>query len=102
MLPREHRFSFKEKLPRKTLRSKSFSIRYDQSGKGLKVAVVISKKVDKRSTVRNLIKRKVLEEVQKNVGKTSPLNLIFYVKKEIDVSGLGKEISLALTSINKI
>ncbi len=82
MLPRPNRFSFRSKLPKNTLNSQSFSIRYDKNEGGLKVGVVVSKKVDKRAVVRNRIKRVILETVRLNVKKEEGLTLVFYAKSE--------------------
>jgi ribonuclease P protein component len=82
MLPKKNRFQFRERLPKQTLNSQSFSIRYDKNEKELKVAVVVSKKVDKRAVIRNRIKRVIIEAVRLNLPKESNLTIIFYAKKE--------------------
>ena len=43
----------------KTNRGRTMSLRYDQSQGGLKVAVVVSKKVAKSAVIRNRIRRRV-------------------------------------------
>lgn len=43
----------------KTIRGRAMSLRYDEKQGGLKVAVVVSKKVDKSAVVRNRIRRRV-------------------------------------------
>lgn len=97
MFSRKNRFSFKNSLPKQILNSQSFSVRYRKNDEDLKVAVVVSKKVDKRATVRNKIRRKILESVQKSgVGNT---DLVFYVKKEIDIPEIEKEVSEALSRL---
>lgn len=93
MLPKEQRFSFKNSLPRKTFNSQSFSVRYGQNSKGPKVAVVVSKRIDKRASVRNKIKRQILELVRVNIKTEDQLDIIFYAKKSIvENNNLEKEI----------
>lgn len=93
MLPRKNRFSFKGSLPKKVFRSQSFSVRYEKNGAGLRVAVVVSKKVDKRATVRNKIKRKILDIVRKQIEIKTPFDLVFYLKKQaIESLNLTKEV----------
>lgn len=100
MLAKQNRFSFKNKLPKQILNSQSFSVRYDQNDEGLKVAVVVSKKVDKRAVVRNRIKRVILESVRKKLDMNTNLNIVFYAKKQsAENSSLGKEVQ---DTINKV
>lgn len=81
MFSKKNRFSFKDRLPKQILNFPSFTIRYEKTdGEALKVAVVVSKKVDKRAVVRNRIKRIILETVRKKMELSNPLNVIFYVK----------------------
>mgnify|MGYP003579598598 CR=1 FL=1 len=102
MLARENRFSFKNKLPNKTFASTFFNIRYDKNEEGLRVAVVVSKKVDKRATVRNRVKRVILESVQKELDLKKPLTLVFYAKAQAASSeSLNKEVSQALNKLTK-
>jgi ribonuclease P protein component len=81
MFSKKQRLSFKGKLPKNVLNSPSFTLKYGASDEGLKVAVAVSKKVDKRAVVRNKIKRKFRELIKKQLGKNDPLSLIFYIKK---------------------
>lgn len=99
MLPKKNRFSFKSKLPKQIINSPSFNVRHDENGEELKVAVVVSKKVDKRAVVRNKIKRQILEIVNSiNLGK--PLSLVFYVKAQaLSSKDLEKEIKAVLGKI---
>jgi ribonuclease P protein component len=100
MLPKKNRFSFKNDLPKNVFHSQSFTIRYDHGRDSLKVAVVVSKKVDKRATVRNKIKRGLIDIVQKTLAKNETLNLIFYVKKgALTSSDLNQEVTEALKKI---
>ena len=102
MFAKKNRFSFKGPLPKKVLNFRSFSIRYGRNGDGLKVAVVVSKRVDKRATVRNKIKRQVLNSIRKKVNMEEPLDIIFYVKKNVPNSNdLEKEIEMVLSKIKQ-
>lgn len=82
MFPKKNRYSFKGGLPKKIISFPSFSVRYGRNDLGrLQVAVVVSKKVDNRATVRNKIKRRILDSIQKNISLAEPFSLVFYVKK---------------------
>ena len=103
MLPKPNRFNFKSKLPKNTLNSQSFSIRYDINEEGLKVGVVVSKKVDKRAVIRNRIKRVILETVRLNVKKEEGLTLIFYAKgAAVGNEGLAEEVKNKLFEIASV
>lgn len=100
MFAKKNRFSFKKNLPRHVLNLPSFSVRYEKNDEGLKVAVVVSKKVDKRAVVRNRIKRVILETVRKNLETNINLNLVFYVKKQaVESSNLMTEVRDSLEKI---
>ena len=102
MLSKSSRFTFKSKLPKNTLNSNSFSIRYDTNEEGLKVAVVVSKKVDKRAVVRNRIKRVILETVRKNLGPNSNLTLIFYARVQaVDNKALAEEVKSTISQLKQ-
>lgn len=93
MLPKANRFQFKSNLPKQTLNSDSFSLRYDKNEKELKVAVVVSKKVDKRAVARNRIKRIIMNAVAKSITAGSNLTLIFYVKSSYKEESLANEVA---------
>lgn len=101
MFPKENRFRFKDSLPKKIINSNSFSLRYGTNNFGkLKVAVVVSKKIDKRATVRNKLKRRILDSIRKNIKTEEPLDLIFYVKKgALDSENLEKEVRSAINNL---
>lgn len=92
MLPKANRFTFKSRIPKQILNSKSFSLRYDRNEEGLKVGVVVSKKVDKSAVARNGLKRKILEAVGNNLEKNVGLTLVFYVRKQIEGSDIAQEV----------
>ena len=100
MFAKKNRFSFKNKLPKQILHSQSFTVRYEKNEEGLKVAVVVSKKVDKRAVIRNKIKRIILEAVRKTLGTDTGLTLVFYAKKPAASSeNLEKEVKDATQEI---
>jgi ribonuclease P protein component len=101
MLPKANRFTFKSKLPKQTLSYQSFSIKYGINDEGLKVAVVVSKKVDKRAVVRNKIKRVIIESVTQNLGKDANWTLIFYAKPGVKIENLAEEVSWALNNLKQ-
>lgn len=100
MFPKKNRFNFKDSLPKKIINSNSFSLRYGKNVGKLRVAVVISKKVDKRSAVRNKIKRRILDSIQKGVHTKNPFDIIFYVKKNaLSSKDLENEVNQAVEKI---
>lgn len=100
MLAKKNRFSFRDSLPKNVFHSPSFTVRYGKNDQGLRVAAVVSKRVDKRATVRNKIKRKILNSIQKRLDTKEPLDLIFYVKKNmLNSKDLEKEVETALSKI---
>ena len=102
MLPKANRFTFKTRIPKQILNSKVFSLRYDKNEEGLKVGVVVSKKVDRSAVVRNTIKRKILAAVAKNLDKSTGLTLVFYARKQIEGSDLAQEVADAIEKISGI
>jgi len=100
MFPKKHRYSFKGVLPKQVFNSQSFSLRFGKNEDGLKVAVVVSKRVDKRATVRNRIKRKVLDIRGKKINKNEGLTLVFYMKnRAVESLNLEKEIETVMETI---
>ncbi|HVZ12140.1 MAG TPA: ribonuclease P protein component [Patescibacteria group bacterium] len=100
MLPRQNRYTFKTKLPGQIINSQSFTIRYATNNEGLRAAVVVSKKVDKRSVVRNRIKRQIVEAVRKRLPIESQFSVVFYAKRNaIDNKNLEDEVEQRLKEI---
>ncbi len=100
MLPKSNRFTFKSKLPKNTLNSQSFSVRYEENEKELKVAVVVSKKVDKRAVARNRIRRVIVETVAKHLKPESNLTLVFYAKSAaVENKNLSQEVAEIIQKI---
>ncbi len=99
MFARENRFSFKSKLPKNTLNSASFNIKYEKNNAGLKVAVVVSKKVSKLATARNKIKRATIEALGDNLKLEDNLTLVLYVKAGVDILKLKNEINEVIAKI---
>lgn len=100
MFAKKNRFSFRGSLPKNVFHSLSFTVRYGKNDEGLRVAVVVSKRVDKRATVRNKIKRRILDSIREKVRMEELLDLIFYVKKNVMSSeDLENEIKTVLSTI---
>src|SRR5690349_19629783 len=84
MLRKTNRFSFRKGVPKKVLQTPFFVLRYDVSpDKILHLAVVVSKKVDKRAVGRNKLKRKIVSFVQALVSIETQKNIVIFVKKQI-------------------
>ena len=105
MFKRKNRFTFSEKLPTNLYSSSSFVLRFSKNDPNFKVAIVASKKIDKRSTKRNVAKRKFVHALKEIIPTDSNFVLIFYVKKNaLTVSSidLRKEIERALRYADSI
>lgn len=83
MLKKKYRFSFRTKIPSNTIHSKSFVLRFGISNDFLKVAVVVGKKVDKRATVRNKVKRNIVNILKDNLDIKTKNSIIVFAKKQI-------------------
>lgn len=83
MFNKQHRFSFSGKFPSLTIQSPFFVMRYEKTDKPFVVAIVASKKIDKRSVVRNQAKRKLFHVLADVMPKESTLAVIFYVRKPL-------------------
>lgn len=83
MLARKLRYSFGKGLPKDTVHSTLFTLRFEKSDKNPKVAVVVSKKIDARATVRNRVKRVMAAHLARLVPNINPYSLVFFMKKEI-------------------
>lgn len=82
MFKKKLRFSFKKGLPKKSLVSESFVLRYQDNPESQgKIAVVVSKKVDRKAVVRNGIKRKFLVILKKVLGEEFSREMVFFLKK---------------------
>ena len=78
-------------------RGSDFSVRTTSSNKAPRIAVVVSKKVDKRAVVRNTIRRRIvaaIEDLLKN-GLSSDLVVIVHNKQvlETDFDELKKQLA---------
>lgn len=85
MFPKRERYSFKKGLPKHTLSTPFFILRYQKNDLSkLQCAVVAGKKIDKRATVRNKIKRRfihIIKEIMKD--KNVSYDFVFFLKKAI-------------------
>lgn len=105
MFNKEHRYSFSGKLPTRSFSSPFFVMRFEKTKQPFTVALVASKKIDKRSVVRNQAKRKLFHVLADLLPKESTLSLIFYVRRPILAAtpeDLQKEIRRALEHANSI
>ena len=85
MFGKKNRYSFKRGVPKQIFATHFFVLRYQQPSQvGFTCAVVVGKKVDKRAVIRNKIKRKIVEEIQK-LSKEQPINseMVLFAKKDI-------------------
>ncbi len=104
MFAQEHRYAFTKVLPKNTLSTPLFNVRYENNkGEGLKVAVVVSKKVDKRAVVRNRVKRQVLAILEHEIVKTCDLTSIWYIRRQaLESDVLEKTVLDALSKIKNV
>lgn len=58
-------------------------LRFGISNDFLKVAVVVGKKVDKRATVRNKVKRNIVNILKDNLDIKTKNSIIVFAKKQI-------------------
>ena len=105
MFKRQNRFLFQDRLPKYSISSPFFVLRYEKNGdKDFQVAVVASKKIDKRAIKRNQAKRKVLHILHEQANLPH-LKLVFYLKKSIlsaRVEDLKSEIERVFQEANSI
>lgn len=96
MLPKINRFSFKKGTPKNTFSSPSFVMKFEKNQEeGLKCAVVVSKKVDRRAVIRNKVRREFIRIVEELLGKGTNYSLVFILRKQI----LDQEYSLNLNEV---
>lgn len=83
MFKREHRYSFSGKLPSQSIQSPFFVMRFEKTENPFTVAIVASKKLDKRSVVRNRAKRKLFHVLADQIPKDNTFSMVFYVRQPI-------------------
>lgn len=82
MLTKQHRYSFRNGAPRKSIQSPYYVLRYDSAEK-FTYGIVVSKKIASRAVDRNRIKRlykSILGELTKE--NTIFYSVVFYVRKK--------------------
>ena len=82
MISKNERYSFKKGIPKKTIVTPFFSLRYETKDKpDLRIGVVVGKKVDKLATKRNELKRRFIEVAHRYL-KTRDVkgDFVFYLK----------------------
>ncbi len=104
MLSSIFRYSFKNGTPKKIINTPLFNLKYEKNNLSKpQIAIVASKKIDNRATVRNKVKRIFSEELRKILNKSLSYDLVFYLKKDVlnkDNSYLEKEISKVLKNLS--
>ncbi len=86
MLTKQHRYSFRNGVPRNSIQSPYFVLRFEKT-QDFSCGFVISKKVASLAVDRNRIKR-LYRSILGDIVKKTPLpySLVFYIrKKSIDV-----------------
>jgi ribonuclease P protein component len=106
MFAKSYRFTFKKGAPRRIYSTPHFVIRYDtNSEKGLRCAVVVGKKVDKRAVIRNTIKRQLIVIIKELLSPNTEYNIVIFAKKqlsEIEKEQKYKELEKAFKAIHII
>lgn len=104
MLKKENRLKAGRLKSPTTFDLKLFNAKVSDNDLGIpRISFVISKKIDKRATVRNRIRRKLsagIEEILK--GKRVGKDIIFYPKKEVFEAEAKDTISELKAFINKV
>ena len=98
MFEKRLRFPFKKGMPKTSVNSPQFLLKYGQNNLShARFAVVVSKKIDKKATGRNKIKRRVVSLIKKVFEKELPFDFVFIVRKEI-----GQEMQAIESDLKKI
>lgn len=84
MFAKKNRYSFKGGLPKLVYSTPFFVVRYQKNNTDIKCAVIVSRKIDKRATVRNRLRRIFTESLKKAIAdKKVEYDLVFYLRKPI-------------------
>lgn len=79
MLPKINRFAFRGAFPKKIVHTPLVTIRYEKNQTQLQGAVVVSKKVSKKATDRNRLRRVISNALYEY--KNMPYSIVIFVKK---------------------
>lgn len=84
MFKKENRLSAREKLSGPTLNSELFSLKISKNSLSRsRFGFIVSKKIDKRATVRNSLKRKMRSCLEENFKLIKPgYDMLFVIKKK--------------------
>lgn len=84
MFAAQFRYSFRNGRPKNVIHTPFFTLAYQKNDKQLACAVIISKKIDSRATVRNALKRRFVMSLQSLLTPQNfPYDLVFYGKKPL-------------------
>lgn len=87
MLNKDRRYSFRKGVPKKSIVATTCMLRYQPNPEGPKVAVVVSKKVDKKAVVRNRLKRRFYHIVEEILHENViPFDVVFFLREGIKES----------------
>lgn len=81
MFNKSYRFTFQSPVPKNSISTHLFSLRYEKTAEPYKVTVVIGKKVSKNAVERNAIKRKFRAIIKDYISDSTPFTLVFYIRK---------------------
>lgn len=82
MLTKQHRYSFRDGVPRKSTQSPYFVLRY-QPGDSFQYGIVVSKKIASLAVERNRIKRMYKRALERIVTEQDiSYKLVFYARKK--------------------
>lgn len=85
MIPKNERYSFKNGIPKRSIVTPFFSLRFDtKNTEGLRLGVVVGKRVDKHAVARNKLKRIFSKAVLKAFRDEKIVgSYVFYLKSSL-------------------
>lgn len=102
MFAKANRFSFKNKVPGNVNSSPFFVVRHGIDTNTLQCAVIVGKKVSKKATVRNRLKRKIVTDLKSMLTDKTKLILVVYAKKGLNEANFSEASESLKEIINKI
>lgn len=99
MFKKSFRFSFRGGVPKKSIVTPFFIVRYDTSEENnTQIAVVVGKKVSKKAVERNKIKRQLVAQLKENLTDLNGKTLVLYARKPI-IDASKEEIAVEIEKI---